>query len=548
MNLVIDWQAEYVGNVGDATEECMIGEQIGPWTITRKISQGGMADVYLAEAKDPMRGAPGKAAIKLLRMDDLENCDRVLDRFHREADILRALKHENIVELYESGEFRGRPYLIMEYVDGLSLDRVLEQRGKLNWEEVVVIGQMVASALRFAHRQEVIHRDLKPANLLANWDRHVKLTDFGIARLLHDDRITKENAVVGTASYVSPEQAAGKPATRKSDIYSLGIILYELLTSRLPFEADSAAELLHKHRYAQFELPSRLVEDIPHDLDKLIESMLDKDPDKRPANALAVEDALKKLQKKYDRKKQYTPKPGAAVTKVMELEKSEEDELSQLRSKMRQQRPAFPALQAGILLLALTGVVAAWFWLRQPASSETLTNQIQQYLQQNDWNAAQARLDLLNKHHAASVPPEQRDELQRRITSMKTYVQAKVISGPYTFAPPGSEAERFYRRGVLAYYSGQVDEARATWTQLITAFKDISADSAWVRLAEEALKQSEGSTLPSIEKLLANLKENDAAGYKTRLQELKKLYLSLSESAWRTQALKAIEEQLGKSN
>jgi len=139
----------------------MIGEQIGKWTITRKISQGGMADVFLAEAESS-NGKPDKAAIKILRIVDNENADRHLDRFHREADILRSLKHDNIVRLYESGEFRGLPYLIMEYVDGLSLDRVLEQRGKLSWEEVVIIGQMVASALRFAHRQEVIHRDLKP--------------------------------------------------------------------------------------------------------------------------------------------------------------------------------------------------------------------------------------------------------------------------------------------------------------------------------------------------------------------------------------------------
>lgn len=523
----------------------MIGEQIGKWTITRKISQGGMADVFLAEAGSQGNGSV-KAAIKILRLDDAEHTDRLLDRFHREADILRALKHDNIVQLYESGDFQGRPYLIMEYVDGLSLDKVLEQRGKLTWEEVVVIGQMVASALRFAHRQEVIHRDLKPANLLASWDRHVKLTDFGIARLLHDDKLTKENAIVGTASYVSPEQAAGKQATRKSDLYSLGIILYELVTGRLPFEADSAAELLHKHRYAQFESPSRLIESIPHDFDKLIGSLLEKDPEKRPANALAVEDALLKLKRKFDRQKQYTPKPNAKATKVMHLDKpyDDDEEVAELKVRIRRDRPAFPVAQAGVLLLALACVGALWYWLRQPPSAESLKGSISKLLSENDWYAAQEKYNLLAKHHSDIVSPEEREEIQTRIGSMKSYQQARVQSGPYTFVPPGSEAERFYRRGVLAYYSGQVEDARTTWKNLVAAFKDAPAFSAWVRLAEEALKQSEGQTTFNLETVIKGFGEINSTSLKVRLTELLKLYQGMPDSEWKSSAIMAIGKKL----
>src|SRR5689334_19626043 len=168
-----------------ASRRCnfMIGEQLGRWTVVKKLSRGGMADVYLGEASDASGPEREKAAIKILRLPE-DHQDRLLDRFRREIDVLRTLKHDHIVRLFEDGLYEGRPYLVMEYVDGLSLDQVLEQRGKLNWEEVVTIGQMIASALRYAHRQEVIHRDLKPANLLATWDHVVKLTDFGIARLL----------------------------------------------------------------------------------------------------------------------------------------------------------------------------------------------------------------------------------------------------------------------------------------------------------------------------------------------------------------------------
>lgn len=523
----------------------MIGETIGKWTITRKISQGGMADVYLAQASGMFQGKPEQAAIKLLRVEDLDANDKVLDRFHREADILRALKHDNIVQLFESGEFRGRPYLIMEFVDGLSLDRVLEQRGKLTWEEVVVIGQMVASALKFAHRQEVIHRDLKPANLLADWNRHVKLTDFGIARLLHDEqKLTKDNAIIGTASYVSPEQAAGKQATRKSDLYSLGVILYELLTGRLPFEADSVAEILHKHRYGQFELPSRLVDTVPSDFDKLIESLLEKDPDRRPANALAVEEALLKIKRKFDRQKQYTPKPASPVTKVMELDDLEDDEVTKLRQKMQQRRPAFPAMQAVALMLAIAGVVALWFWLRQPASAGALTSSINTLLADNDWSAAQVKLDQLNRFHADSVPKQDRDELQARVASMKAYTQAKVLSGPFTFTLPTSEAERFYRAGVLAYYSCRVEEARSIWKHVVQVFKDVPAYSAWVRLSDEALKQIETPATFNLDTILKALGDVDAKGLKDRLTELQKLYQGLPESEWKTSALKAITDKL----
>lgn len=526
----------------------MIGEQIGKWTITRKISQGGMADVYLAEAESQFNGKTTKAAIKLLRLADLENADTLLDRFHREADILRALKHDHIVQLFESGEFQGRPYLIMEYVDGLSLDKVLEQRGKLTWEEVVVIGQMVASALRFAHRSEVIHRDLKPANLLASWERHVKLTDFGIARILHEDRLTKENAIIGTASYVSPEQAAGKQATRKSDLYSLGIILYELLTGRLPFEANTAAELLHKHRYAQFEVPSRLVESIPHDFDELIVSLLEKDPDKRPANALAVEDALNRLKRKFDRQKQYTPKPVSKATKVMEIngrnDVESDSDLDLLREKMRRDRPAFPVLQALVLVVALGGVVGLWFWLRQPPSMESLKASINQYLTDNDWNAAQGKYDALQKHHGSTLTEDEKNDLKSRIQSMKSFTQAKVTSGPFTFTMPGSEAERFYRRGVLAYYNGQVEEARMTWKSLVATFKDTTANTAWVRLAEEALKQSEGQTIFNLDTVIKSFGELDAVALKARLTELQKLYQALPDSEWKRSALQAIGEKL----
>jgi len=521
----------------------MIGEQIGKWTVVKKLSRGGMADVYLAEESNPEREKPAKAAIKIMRIPE-ETQELLLDRFRREVDVLRTLKHDNIVRLYENGIHDGRPYLVMEYVDGLSLDRVLEQRGKLNWEEVVAIGQMVAGALRYAHRQEVIHRDLKPSNLLATWDHVVKLTDFGIARLMHNDKLTKDNTIVGSASYLSPEQAAGKPATRRSDLYALGVVIYELLTGRLPFEAATDAELLHKHRYAQFELPSRLVDDVPADLDRLIIALLEKDPEKRPPNALAVEDALIKLKRKFDRKKHYTPSPSTRLTKVMRRDDDSDPSYETLQDRVAGRRPRFPVVQAAILLVALTGLFGLYLWLRQPASSEALTSQIHKLLDDGEWDRAQKKLDELDKYYAGQIPTEQLQELQVQINAARTYHQARALAGPYSFVPPRSEAERFYRMGVLAYYDGRLDVARTIWTSLTQAFKDLPAEVAWVRLAEEALKvkePAEAANLPDLIKKLTEKSPRDAA---ERLRALRQLYAALPESPLRKQALDAIDRAL----
>jgi hypothetical protein len=211
---------------------------------------------------------------------------------------------------------------------------------------------------------------------------------------------------------------------------------------------------------------------------------------------------------------------------------------------MRRERPTFPALQATLLILGLAGVIALWYWLRQPPSAETLKTQIARLLGEHDWNAAQSKFDLLAKHHAETVPREDREELQSKIASMKTYTQAKVVSGPYTFVPPTSEAERFYRRGVLAYYSGQVEEARNTWKTLIAAFKDAPNYSPWVRLAEEALKQSDSQSTFNLDAVIKGYGEMDTANLNARLVELQKLYNTMPDSDWKTSALKAIGEKL----
>ena len=184
----------------------------------------------------------------------------------------------------------------MEYVDRATVADLLEDRGQLSWEDVAEIGVQVSQALHHAHQADIVHRDLKPANLLRTTDGIVKLSDFGVAKLIGDTSTTAANTLVGTADYASPEQAANKPVTNSDDLYAgLGVVFYQLLTGRLPFMAETAVDMLHQHRYGRFDAPSRLAHDLPHEMDSLVLSLMEKDPDKRPANAAEVEKTLPEL-------------------------------------------------------------------------------------------------------------------------------------------------------------------------------------------------------------------------------------------------------------
>ena len=210
----------------------MIGARLGPWIVDREIGRGGMGRVYLAH-RDPAGGdGPAQAAIKVLAAELAVDIG-FLQRFQREIDILRQLDHPNIVRFLDSGEEDKRYYFAMEYVQGKSFDLIREERGRLPWREVLDLALQLSPALKHAHDRGIIHRDLKPSNLLraeadaGNPEKTavVKLTDFGIASLFASPHLTVTGGIVGTAEYLSPEQAAGKPVTQRSDLYSLGVVL-----------------------------------------------------------------------------------------------------------------------------------------------------------------------------------------------------------------------------------------------------------------------------------------------------------------------------------
>ncbi len=251
----------------------------GRYRILRKLGSGGMANVYLAEDEELGR----RVAIKILN-DRYANDDLFIERFRREAKSAAGLSHPNIVSIYDRGEAEGTYYIAMEVIEGRSLKELIMTRGALPIGAAISYAKQLLEALRFAHRHGIIHRDIKPHNVLVSADQHVKaneprlkVTDFGIAR--HGpSQMTEAGSIMGTAQYLSPEQARGAPVTAASDLYSAGVVLYEMLTGKVPFTGDSAIEIAMKHVNELPAPPSALRPEIPPELDQIILRALAKNP------------------------------------------------------------------------------------------------------------------------------------------------------------------------------------------------------------------------------------------------------------------------------
>jgi serine/threonine-protein kinase len=258
-------------------------ETLGPYQLLEEIGAGGMGTVYLARHRETQE----LAAIKVLP-PTLAREEGFVMRFTREAEMLRALTNPHVVRLLDSGVDDETYYFVMEYVDGETLAQRLRRDHRLPWEEAFDFAVQLCSALKAAHDAGIIHRDLKPSNVLLSKDGDVKLTDFGVAQLFAAERLTITGGVIGTAEYMSPEQAQGQRATKRSDLYALGALLYAMLTGRPPFTGPTAMDVMHKHRFAQFDLPSRYVPELTPAVDEVVKSLLEKSPDKRPPDAFVA--------------------------------------------------------------------------------------------------------------------------------------------------------------------------------------------------------------------------------------------------------------------
>jgi beta-lactam-binding protein with PASTA domain/predicted Ser/Thr protein kinase len=346
--------------VADIATDTVVDDR---YRVLERVGSGGMADVYCAE--DGQLGR--KVALKLLHRRFASDREFV-ERFKREARSAAGLQHPNVVGVYDRGEWDGTSYIAMEFLDGQNLKELIRSEAPLPPKRAIEITVQILKAARFAHRRGVIHRDLKPHNVIVDHDGRVKVTDFGIARAGASD-MTETGSILGTAQYLSPEQAQGHAVSARSDLYSIGVILYELLTGRLPFEADSAVSIALKHVTEDPVPPRQHNPAIPPELENVVLWALEKAPERRPTDADAFLAALE------DARAHLATGTGAATTAfavpvgtngdsgaIYPVDPLEEEDPEAAERRRRRKRWALIAL---LVALLLGGLVAAYA-LTQP--------------------------------------------------------------------------------------------------------------------------------------------------------------------------------------
>jgi serine/threonine-protein kinase len=262
------------------------GTLSGRYETGERLGSGGMSNVYKATDRILER----TVAVKILA-EHLSDDERFVARFRREALAVAKLIHPNIVQVYDTGIDDGRHYIVMEYVEGRSGAQILQRNGPIEPEPAAEIGIQACAGLDYAHRRGIIHRDVKPGNLMVvggpvgGGEMTVKLTDFGIARAIEQTRITQVGSVVGTAAYLAPEQVRGEEATPATDVYALGVVLYQFLTGRLPYEGSSLAELAVRQQNERPLPPSAYDSEVPEPLGAVVLRALEGDPNRRYASA-----------------------------------------------------------------------------------------------------------------------------------------------------------------------------------------------------------------------------------------------------------------------
>ena len=295
------------------------------YEIEKLIGEGGMANVYLANDTILDR----KVAVKVLR-GDLAGDEKFVRRFQREALSASSLSHPNIVEIYDVGEDDGNFYIVMEFIEGKTLKQLIKKRGVLSLPETMDIMLQLLDALASAHDSYIIHRDIKPQNIMIKESGLVKITDFGIAMALNSVELTQTNSVMGSVHYLPPEQASGKGSTIRSDIYSLGILMFEMLTGKMPFKGDSAVEIALKHMKEPLPSVREINPVVPQSVENIILKAAAKNPKNRYRDVREMaEDIKTSLDEERENEQRIVfkyPETDFSDTKVVTAQKEEKKE------------------------------------------------------------------------------------------------------------------------------------------------------------------------------------------------------------------------------
>lgn len=459
-------------------------EQIGPYRIERELGAGGMGTVYYGVDES------GRAAAVKVLPATMAREPGFVARFTREMEAMHTVHGPNIVEIYDGGEDEGTWYYAMEFVDGETLTERLVREKRIPWREVIEISVQICKALKSAHNAGVIHRDLKPSNLLLGKDGVVKLTDFGVAQVFAGGKLTATGGVIGTVEYMSPEQAQGKRATKQSDIYALGAVMYVMLTGRPPFTGKTALDIAQKHKFGQFDSPKRIVPEIPHWLDQIVCNCLQKKPEDRYPDAYVLQLRLQEIPKKMELAQAPSTRPLAG-SGTFEIDGAPPDDETQAadvdpveaanisgtlmrdlirnqldrKSSMTSVERALDNTWVLVLLLAAVVLGGVWWFQSRRADPEAMFARGEELMSRPAgpaWEEARRNyfLPLLEQDRAtweSKVAPY--------LDQVGIYDLKKDFLGARTLRtdpPPRSEAERFLRRAWDQRRRGDIAQARDT--------------------------------------------------------------------------------------
>ena len=335
----------------------LIGKILGNrYEILEKIGGGGMALVYKAKCRLLNRFV----AIKILR-SEFTHDEEFINKFRRESQAAASLSHPNIVNIYDVGVEENTHYIVMEYINGRTLKHLIREKGSLDIEETLNISIQIAHALNHAHNNHIVHRDIKPHNILITEDARAKVTDFGIARAATSSTVTNTSSVIGSVHYFSPEQAKGGFTDEKSDIYSLGIVMYEMLTGRVPFQGDSPISVALKHLQEDVLSPREINENIPKNLEDIIMKCVKKDQSLRYSNATEL---LKDLNKAKTNKEEdfveltsFNDSPTRVIPAIKDEDIMNKKEKKKSINKKKNSGKKLITIAAIISAILLTGVI-----------------------------------------------------------------------------------------------------------------------------------------------------------------------------------------------
>jgi serine/threonine protein kinase len=449
----------------------LIGEKLGSFRLEEVLGSGAMGVVY--RATHETSGRP--VAVKIVD-GELAQKGKVFERFEREAEILKQFRHPSIVRWLAWGRFKGTSYIAMEFVEGVTLERLLQDRGELPWREVVDLTIQLCDALQYAHDMNVVHRDLKPSNLMITLDGKLKLTDFGIAKdLARTTQLTAPGRTLGTAAYMAPEQIRGTPAvSHKTDLYSLGVLMYQMLTGKTPFDGASAVVLMHCHINEPPPRPGDKVAELPKELNELVVKLMAKSPADRPWDAAVVGHALKELRDKAARGEAISmvwPEPGSSQANPPRAgiggpasrsrrKGGKSGALAGINSGFATRgsdglgfgsylprRGVLEVAGLAAALIVMGGFIGYWLW---PPSAPYLYHQAEALMtssHRSDWLTAQEEyLDTLDRKYPGHPYSEQLTKWRDHIVLDEAEGRARNLSSPVktSFSEPHTNAERQY--------------------------------------------------------------------------------------------------------